>query len=663
MSSSPQPISPAAPATLADLLVRRAAEDPDRIAYEFVDADLTVASLTYGELAVRAWGLAERLCEVGDRESPVLLLYPPGPDYVVGLWAALAAGMAAVPAYPPMPTGGSGRPLDRLLHMVGDLAPHAIVAPEQSHDALGGLTQASGGAAVPLLSVHGTSKTPPEATGTDPTHLAVIQYTSGSTRSPKGVRLTHGNLLSNVEAIRVLFGLDAASRALVWLPPYHDMGLIGGILTPAYTGFPVRLMSPLHFLKTPLDWLRQISDSRATVSGGPNFAYELVLRRLGADDAALAGIDLSSWQVAFNGAEPVRARTLHAFSNRMAKVGFRAEAFLPCYGLAEASLVVTGAHWRGGDGTVGCGAAVAGHRVAVVDEKSGQPAPEGQEGEIWVSGPSVSHGYWTGPGGEPNASALASLNGSTYLRTGDLGFLRDGELFVSGRHNDVLVHRGVNYHAADIEDAAHLADTGLRPTAAAFMADREPDGPAAVLVIAHGRLTDTVESVATRIRTRVLELTGLSLDAVALVPSRSIPRTSSGKVQRGLCRSRYMDGAYDTYVVLGTAAGSPAPEVTAERVVDHLTTLLCGVFAGVRDLQQCAPTQSLADIGGDSLAAAHIADIVEQALGLPVEVAEVLTTPTPRSLAESLISTWKATDVTLAQVEDRVRELIGGMGG
>jgi acyl-CoA synthetase (AMP-forming)/AMP-acid ligase II/acyl carrier protein len=434
------------------------------------------------------------------------------------------------------------------------------------------------------------------------------------------------------------FGLDADSRALSWLPPFHDMGLIGGILTPMVAGIPVRLLSPGSFLKSPLRWLRQIGEFGATVSGGPNFAYDLCVRRARGRDA-LDDVDLSRWTVAFSGAEPVRRATMTAFAERFAGAGFDRSAFMPCYGLAEATLMVTAGRWHdSGDGPVDCGPPVSGQDVRVVDPESGEPVADGAEGEIWVAGPHITPGYWTGG----DEQLFGDLDGRRMLRTGDLGVLRDGSLAVTGRRKDVIIHRGVNYHAADVEDAA-LRDLGPAAGVAAAFQDTSGDEAATVLLVEYRGAAPA--ETADRIREAVLRRSGLRLDRVLLVPPRAIPRTSSGKIRRSRARELFRDGRYDA-----------APSVLQTRTTEMLTEVVCGVTAGVCDVPSCEPGQSLTALGVDSLRAAEAAAVLEESIGLRVPLEVLVGRSSPQGIADALVRRWAA-ERSLDEVHECVRAL------
>lgn len=624
-------------ARLGDALLRRAERTPDAVGYEAVSGvDDGVSTLGYAQLASRASVLARRLATLG--EGPVLLLEPAGLNYVVAVLAGFLAGVPVVPAYPPGESTAADR--DRLAGIVADACP-AVAVGEQPYP---------GVATISVPGVESDGERWYRAVGKS--DVAVVQYTSGSTGRPRGVLVRHDALVANTWAIVERFGLDATSRGLTWLPPHHDMGLVGGILTPLVVGIPVRLMSPAAFLKAPLSWLRQITESGATVSGGPNFAYDLCLRRAQRDDA-LEGLDLSRWRVAFNGAETVKRRTLAAFAERFAPVGFDPAAFLPCYGLAEATLIVSAGRWTeqvDADGRVGCGKPVSGQRVVVVDIEHGTRCEDGREGEIWVAGPHVTPGYLSGGG----ADSFGELNGDRYLRTGDLGYLRDGALVPTGRSKDVIVYRGENHHAVDVESAALDVAGEAAGTAAAFLVDTETESePVLVLEVRRG----TDEALASAIRATVLQHTGLLLVVVVLVPPRSVPRTSSGKVRRGDCRDAYLAGTYDTYVI--DRAGSVARDGTdTDATASALTAVICGIVAAVCDEPDCGPMDRLLDLGVDSMRAAEAAAVLEGALGLAVPLEIVLTEPTPQDVTEALMTRWQNDGVPGEDVKRRVTAVL-----
>jgi acyl-CoA synthetase (AMP-forming)/AMP-acid ligase II len=437
-----------------------------------------------------------------------------------------------------------------------------------------------------------SSTTLPDVNADD---VALLQYTSGSTSSPRGVMVTHGNLLDNLACGARLGAYDADSIGVSWLPVNHDMGLIGGILQPAYSGFPLWLMSPAAFLQRPARWLQAISRLRATHSGAPNFAYELCARRVSDDDRRV--MDLSCWRVAFSGSEPIRHGTLTSFQRAFGETGFRWEALTPAYGLAESTLLVSGSTSVDGPASVdldrdalrrglisvappstaaisivSCGPASDLARIVVVDPVRRQRCAAGSIGEIWIAGPSVARGYWNRPD-ETKATFHAFLDApddGPFLRTGDLGFLHGGSVFITGRLKDVLIVRGMKHYPQDLELTAERADEGIRAGCVAGFAIDVPGKPGESVVIVaeldlRERQTDggdekcaAHQHVLTAIRRDVADEHNITLAAIVLVSAGTLPRTTSGKLQRFLCREAYLDGTLDV-ITHWAAPDAPSP--------------------------------------------------------------------------------------------------------
>ena len=455
--------------SLVDLLRRRAEEEPDADLFAFHPdgEDTAGVTLTRGELDRQACAIAARLQDLEPEPggARALLLYPPGLEFIAAFFGCLYAGVVAVPAYLPR----VNRPMTRLRSLVVDSQPAAVLTcvseSRNSPRWEAGVPELQG---VHRLVTDARGRDVDEAagrwcdTGAGRDTLAFLQYTSGSTSAPKGVMITHGNLLHNSSLINHCFGSSAESRGIFWLPLYHDMGLIGGVIQTLYCGGSSTLLSPVSFIQRPIRWLEAISRTGASISGAPNFAYELCVEKTTPGERAL--LDLSCWRVAFNGAEPIRPETLDRFAEAFAPAGFRREAFLPCYGLAEATLLVSGGPMgrapvvvsvdapalgrgeivearRPGEGKLlsGSGKVAAGHRVIVVDPETGIRCAGNRVGEICVSGPSVARGYWGRPA-ESEEILRTGLGGNRpFLRTGDLGFVKDGELFVTGRLKDMII--------------------------------------------------------------------------------------------------------------------------------------------------------------------------------------------------------------------------------
>ncbi|MCX4767466.1 fatty acyl-AMP ligase [Streptomyces sp. NBC_01275] len=582
--------------SLVDLLTMHATHQPDRTAYRYLatgDCDGEIQEISYARLAVRSRAVAAWLQERGLAGSRAMLLYPPGLEFVCGYLGCLAAGVVAVPGVPPQGRSHNHRALTRMKRLIADADAKVILGGREVIAALGETAEHL--PELDEITCVVTEDIPDEAAASwrEPDladdSVAFLQYTSGSTSAPRGVVVTHGNLTDNERIIAARMGhtpdviaAHDGEMFVSWLPVYHDMGLIGPVLNTVYLGVTATLFSPLHFLQRPDRWLTAISRYRPHTSGGPNFAYELALKH--ATPELLDGLDLGSWKVAFNGAEPVRAATLRRFAETFAPAGFRREALYPCYGLAEATLLVTGGtvgappvlHGGNGHGNgevdrggnaeghggrnedvaaVGCGRPADGVTLVIADPELRRERPEGEVGEIWVQGASVARGYWR------NALATrehfrATLPGheGRFLRTGDLGFLRDGELFVTGRLKDLMVVDGRNHYPQDLELSAETAHPALRPgCTAAFCVDSGVEGEQPVLVaeLAPDAVGEA-EQVTDLIRAAIGEAHGLSVHDVVLVDPGTIPKTSSGKIQRHASRAAYLDGALR---VVGAAVG------------------------------------------------------------------------------------------------------------
>ena len=572
-ASSNTLVSLSAAGTLVEILRERAARQAGDRVYTFLHGD-EQHSLTYEQLDRLARSTAASLlqrCIPGDR---VLMIYPPGLDYVVALFACMYAGVIAVPSYAPRPN----RPLSRLEAIVANAEPTIVLTTRGLLDSPKSIFHQTEGPLASLprlatddLAADSSVELPLETISADTP--VILQYTSGSTAFPKGVTLTHGNLVHNTAAIQRNFPLDTTSSTVFWLPPYHDMGLIGGILQPLCTGFPVTLLSPVAFLQRPARWLQAISEFRATCSGGPNFAYDLCVRRVSEEE--IDQLDLSCWKVAFNGAEPIRKQTLDDFCNKFERCGFQRSSFHPCYGLAESTLMATGMD-REGTGLVfqtvsrtalernqieaamavadesllvSSGHAAGGQDVRIVDPVSAEPLAANRVGEVWIAGPSVAAGYWGRPKEteETFRARLASGEGP-FLRTGDLGFLRDGQLYITGRIKDLIIIRGQNHYPHDLEFTAQRCHPALQPASgAAFSVDRNGAERLILVQEVDARLDPpTREEITTRISSSITESHELHVDEIILVKPFTLPRTTSGKMQRYLCRTAYLTGTLQT---------------------------------------------------------------------------------------------------------------------
>jgi 8-amino-7-oxononanoate synthase/acyl carrier protein len=703
----PNPTSEASFApTIVDLLRQRAAYRPHDRAFTFlVDGENEELNITYAELDRKARTVGAWLMDRGMVGKRVLLLYPSGLDFIAAFMGCLYGGAIAVPAYPPR----KNRSVERIEAIAADADASVALTTRDVLDRFDGLRATAPSLENLVWKVD--SELEPEWAGRwerpdiDGDTLAFLQYTSGSTGTPKGVMLSHENLLHNSLRIMQAFEITRSQSGVFWLPSFHDMGLIGGILVPLYGGKFNVLMSPVAFLQKPLRWLQAIAKYRATISGGPNFAYELCVRKTTPEQRA--ALDLSSWSLAFNGAEPVRAETIDAFCEAFAPSGFRRQAFYPCYGLAESTLMVTGgmkfeapvirsfdaasietgaavprpANATGGRRLVGSGRELDGQDVLIVDPQTCEALPPGRVGEIWVSGPSVAQGYWNRPEASqetfgamlsqpepaPPAKGVAKWrpNAGPYLRTGDLGFFDEGELFVTGRLKDLIIIRGRNHYPQDIEHAVEEASPLVRAgSVAAFAVD--VDGRERVVVVAEverGR-RDAAEVTAAfdAIRKRLATEHEVAVEAIVLVRPNSIPKTSSGKIQRHACKRQFLENALDVVeqhvgwlapATPAVAAGSDAPRLARQRPVGEASRahrpdrelpreIVETVFEHVRRIAKeragsLTLETNIVELGLDSLERMEIVASLEEAFGARFPEQVLPQIETCREVTEAII--------------------------
>ncbi|HWB13495.1 MAG TPA: aminotransferase class I/II-fold pyridoxal phosphate-dependent enzyme [Pirellulales bacterium] len=577
------------PPTLVELLQRRAKQQATRTAFVFlVDGESEEAAITYGELDRQARAIAASLQSLGLEGERALLLFPAGLEFIAAFFGCLYAGVVAVPAYPPR----MNRKLDRIQAIAHDSQARVALTTQSVAERISSVLEQTPDLERLTWLTTETVEVGAEKSWRDPactnTTLAFLQYTSGSTGTPKGVMLTHANLLHNCALIGHAFEMTRSVSGVFWLPSYHDMGLVGGVLCPIFQGAPNVIMSPMSFLQRPFRWLQAISRYRAVVSGGPNFAFDLCVRKVTPEQRAK--LDLSTWAVAFNGAEPVRSETLDRFAETFEPCGFRREAFYPCYGLAEATLIVSGgfkseppvvrtfdakalenrlvievpAMDESARPLVGSGQVLADEEEIVIADPEGMTrCGPGQVGEIWVKSPSVAQGYWARREETQHTFQARLREGGegVYLRTGDLGFFQDGELFVASRLKDLIIIRGLNHYPHDIELTAEKSHSAIRPgSGAAFTVDVN-DAPRLVIVYeVERRQQSDLDEIFDAIRRDVASEHELQLDAIVLVKPGSIPKTSSGKIQRHACRNAFLEGTLEE---IGRTGGDSAEWATA----------------------------------------------------------------------------------------------------
>lgn len=561
--------------TLVDLLCYRALYQPNQVAFTFLgDGETESSRLTYQELDKQARAIASQLQSLNLAGERALLLYHSGLEFIAAFFGCLYASVVAVPVYPPK----RNQKMSRL---------EAIITSSQAKVALttkGLLANIESRFAenIELKTLHLLATDSVSIEQADlwqemrlfKNNLAFLQYTSGSTGTPKGVMITHENLLYNEQMIQQGFGHTSETIFVGWLPLFHDMGLIGNVLQPLYLGIPSILMSPEAFLLKPLRWLAAISNYKATTSGGPNFAYELCVRKITPEQRL--NLDLSSWEIAFNGSEPVRSETMEQFAATFKSCGFRKEASYPCYGMAETTLFVTGGLKASlpvicsVDGTaleknsvivtnskyedtrkiVSCGQSWLDQKIKIVNPESLISCCPNQVGEIWVSGKNVAVGYWNRELETQQSfnAYIADTGEGPFLRTGDLGFLKDDELFITGRLKDIIIIKGRNHYPQDIELSVESSHPSLRRgCGAAFSLDIK--GQERLIVVQEVERSYlrklNVNEVIGKIRSSVADEHGLQVYAVLLLKTGSIPKTSSGKIQRHACRASFLANSLD----------------------------------------------------------------------------------------------------------------------
>jgi acyl-CoA synthetase (AMP-forming)/AMP-acid ligase II/acyl carrier protein len=556
------------PVNLVDLLRQRAVQQGDKVLYRVLQDEGGADEITFTDLFLKATRVATRLqaqTKPGDR---ALLLTTTSLDTIVGLFGCICAGV-----YPaPIPMPRAFHPCSRLQSVIRDATPALVIS---SAATLASSAQRFAKnpelLALPWLAVDEAAQTD-EGDWRDPRvsadAIAFLQYTSGSTASPKGVMVTHGNVMANSNLIRERVHTSDEMRMCSWLPLFHDMGLIGVIMQSLWVGGSATLLSPASFMLRPLRWLMEISANRSNISGGPDFAYELCVRK--STPAERQQLDLSCWRSAFSGAETVRAETIDRFSEAFAPAGFRRDTFYPCYGLAESTLMATGRIW---DAPVEFGSFKASgleqgraepaeadsdecatlvsnglttedHRVAIVDPATLAECAPGVIGEIWLSGPSIAAGYWNKPELTKETFDARIVGGPdrSFLRTGDLGFQSEGRLFIVGRLKDLIIIQGRNYYPADIETTVVHSHPAFRPggTAAFSIKDSQRDKLVIVQEVDRTFPRGDADDVVVAVRQAVAAEHEVEVSAIVLLKPTTLPRTTSGKVQRGRCRDAFL---------------------------------------------------------------------------------------------------------------------------
>jgi acyl-CoA synthetase (AMP-forming)/AMP-acid ligase II/acyl carrier protein len=708
--------------TLPELLRYRADLHPTRVAAIFVDDDGQESSLTYGEFWQRSRAVAHALEQLAlehlaldrnrsrDEAAPrAMLVFPPGLDFLPAFIGTQVAGWIPVPTCYPKPH----RAMPRVNSVSRDCAPSVILSIDDTIAKISRRHLDATAAALPMLGIDGLGTLGADqhdaASVVEPDDIALLQYTSGSTSEPKGVIVSQRNVMANLASIVKGFHLQcddssssSAPTAASWLPFFHDMGLIGGVLAPIYAGYRSVFISPQSFVQRPIRWLKLISDYQAIASGGPNFAYELCADRIA--PSQMDSLDLRHLQVAFCGAEPIHPRTLHQFTQRFSSVGFNSNSFYPCYGLAEATLLAAGgdgpsaAHVievnrnalrsssieevssrnkRDGISFVSCGTAASGTTLKIVDPETSRELPELSVGEIWLQGESITRGYWNRP--EENAQRFGILDNTvqqptvsrwlrrlsakpvatdasaddTYFRTGDLGFIRQGQLFVTGRIKDIVIIRGRNYAPQDIEVSVMNANERLQGRCVAFSVDGpRSEGLAVIAEILRDTPESSLPEIARDIRRAVIDEHEVDPRLVLLVRPGAIPVTTSGKVQRSACRDALRDGRIEPRYRWERSGGAespplPIPKLPAVLAVGDqaeiesiVKTWLCQwLIARVGiDPAEIEMDRRFDDYGLDSLTAVELSGELEDWSGVELTPTNAWEHPTVTSMAELVAS-------------------------
>lgn len=669
------------PSSFVSILRGLAQERPDDIALIIVNEQDGMAvdtPFTYAELDQRVRALAVQLQQRFDKGNRVLLMLDNDDHYAVAFFACLYAGLIAVPVFPP--ESARHQHLSRLTGIALDAQASCVLTVNKVLDLVTASVRELGTPviAIDAIGKEGADDWIPHTPLDD--DIAFLQYTSGSTSAPKGVMVSHGNLVANELAIGQALAIGPRDIIVSWLPLFHDMGLIGGLLQPFYQGIKLVLMTPRYFLERPVRWLQAIARHGGTVSGGPDFSYRLCLERI--KDAQLASLDLSSWRVAFSGAEPVRHETLDAFVERFAITGFAQQSVCPCYGLAEATLMVSTNRsaeqlalafdanaLRQGQAVqlvkgqivsqleerllVSNGDVVEGHQVSIRHADTGVARKDGETGEIWVNGPSIAKGYWNKP--EATANTFVEQDGDLWLRTGDLGFIHQQQLYVAGRIKDLIIVRGHNLYPQDIEQVVeHEVEAVRKGRVAAFAVDGA-GGEGIGLAVEISRSLQKlipVENLVAALSAAVSDSCGESLQVVVLLNPGALPKTSSGKLQRQACRQGWQDDSLDAYAIYafgnyskgglaqdGSAKGSPEKDGNQGAGFSGIEQALAEIWVDVlrlHSVESLGRDTHFFTIGGNSLTATQAAAMVEAHWGIEFPVRTLFEYPRLSSCAAEL---------------------------
>ncbi len=651
--------------TYVEVIQKRAQATPDHVVYRFLEDGINESDImTYARLEKVAKSVAVALQRMGEKGDRVLMLYPPGLSYVASLFGCFYGGFIAVPAYPPRRNRGIGR----LLSIIADANAKIGLVTRQIYNDIERNFKDE-----PLLNhmqwiiyddIDEQQSTEFVPTQINPEDIALLQYTSGSTGHPKGVMITQLNLLYNSEYIRRSFGLGKASVGLNWLPVFHDMGLIGGVLQAAYLGAINIGMPPMAFLKNPSHWLEAIQKYKATTGGGPNFSFDYCVQKTNTQENNK--LDLSSMTVFYCGAEPIRKSTYRTFENHFKDAQVTPNQLYSCYGMAETTLIVTGidpgseaqflsvdtealsfnkvvisSNGKNSTAIAGCGHTWMETKVEIINPDTFSPSLPHEVGEIWVSGPTVAKGYWNKQEEtERTFQAYTTEGKGPFLRTGDLGFLYENELFVTGRLKDLIIIRGANFYPSDIEFTMQKAHSDLRENSGAAFPITHNNEEVLVVVqeLERTAMRNTNhDEIITTIRKAIAEEHEIEVFAVILIKTGSIPLTSSGKIQRRQSRYEYLNGELQVvaeWKKKETEVISPREKEvpTEERLKQWLIQWI------VRNqqfrLEDIDPEVNILNYGIDSLAAVTLEAEISDRFGFDWHVSSFMLNPTINGLAK-----------------------------
>jgi len=660
--------------TYLEVIENRAAATPDHVVYRFLEDGITESdSLTYRQLTAKAKSVGACLQQKGKKGDRLLMLFPPGLPYLASLFGCFYSGFIAVPAYPPRKNRG----INRLLSIIEDAEAHLCLVTRQIHSDIERnfkedpfFTQMNW---VIYEDIQPENEQNFQPTDIEPGDVALLQYTSGSTGQPKGVMITQLNLLYNSEYIRQSFGLNKNSIGLNWLPVFHDMGLIGGVLQAAYLGAINIGMPPIAFLKNPTNWLQAIQKYKATTGGGPNFSYDYCVQKTNTEEAAQ--LDLSSMTVFYSGAEPIRKTTFDSFASHFEAAQVNPRQLYSCYGMAETTLIVTGqtpgeapkflnldtealsknkvvieSHAKNTTTIAGCGHVWMETAIEIVHPEEFSPVSAGEIGEIWVSGPTVAKGYWNKPEETQRTFHAFTTDGSgPYLRTGDLGFFHEEELYVTGRLKDLIIIRGANYYPSDIEFTVQKSHEALNENSGAAFPVIVNNQETLVIVQELKRTAmrmTSYDDVISAIRKAVSEEYEIESHAIVLIKTGSIPMTSSGKIQRRQTRYHFLNNELDVvaswerdYSEIQSEEKKqiPTEEILREWLVDWI----------IRNQQfrreEIDLDAAVTRYGIDSLAAVTLEMEISARFGFAWHVSSFMMNPTINALAkEGMLIYWES---------------------